>query len=83
LFSVVAGKGSSSEILGAAAKRQEAREELLATKEKDPSERTDSRRRSNTFLVTLPNPVDHVSRQRTRNDHPHRSRSPRPIADGL
>lgn len=50
------GQGPSSENLGAAAERQEAREDLLATREEDLSERIELRRRSNTFLAIPPNP---------------------------
>jgi hypothetical protein len=57
LFSVAAGKGPSSEILGVATERREARGKLPATRKKDPSERTDSRRRSNTVSATPPNPA--------------------------
>ncbi|CAM6017309.1 unnamed protein product [Sphagnum balticum] len=51
------GQGPSSENLGVIVERPVAREDLSATKEKDPSERTESRRRSNTFSATPPNPA--------------------------
>jgi hypothetical protein len=49
LFFVVAGQGLSSENLSVAAGRLVAREDLPAAREKDPSERTEPGRRSNTF----------------------------------
>jgi hypothetical protein len=55
LFSVVAGQGPSSKNLGVAAGRLVAREDLPAAREKDPSERTEPRRKSNTFSATPPN----------------------------
>lgn len=57
LFSVVADQGTSSENLGAAAERLVVREVLSATKERDPSTRTDPRRRSVTSSHTPPNPA--------------------------
>jgi hypothetical protein len=51
------GQGPSSENLGIVAERRKAREDLSTVKEEDPSERTDSRRRSNTFSATPPNLV--------------------------
>jgi len=57
LFFVVAGQGPSLENLGVIAERPVAKEDLSAAKGKDPSERTESRRRSNTFSATPPNPA--------------------------
>jgi len=57
LFSVVVGQRPSSENLGAAVERWVAKEDLSTTRKKDPSERIKSRRKSNTFSATLPNPA--------------------------
>jgi hypothetical protein len=51
------GQGPSSENLGATVERLVAREDLLAARNKDPSEKTESKRRSNTFSATPPNPA--------------------------
>ncbi|CAK9858308.1 unnamed protein product [Sphagnum jensenii] len=57
LFSVVVGQGPNSENLGVAAERREAKEDLSAAREEDPSERTESRRGLNTSSTTPPNPT--------------------------
>jgi hypothetical protein len=53
----VADQGTSSENLGAAAERLVAREVLSTAKERDPSTRTDPRRKSVTSSHTPPNPA--------------------------
>jgi hypothetical protein len=57
LLSVVVGQGPNLEYRGATAERWEAKEDLLAVGEKDPSEIIKSRRKANTFLTTPPNPA--------------------------
>jgi hypothetical protein len=53
----VVGQGPNLENQGVIAERLVAKEDLSTARGKDPSERTKSRRRSNTFSATLPNPA--------------------------
>jgi hypothetical protein len=57
LFFVVAGQGSSSGYLGAAAERLVASEELSIARGKDPRKRSEPRGRSDTFSAAPPNPA--------------------------
>jgi hypothetical protein len=57
LFSVMVGQGPNLENQGVPAERLVAKEDLSVARGKDPSERTKSRRRSNTFSATPPNPA--------------------------